>query len=205
MSLFEFFVATQTDVDAAQAAVNLTKSNLEKEQAALAILQKEVDPNGTTAAKVKADKEVLQKSYIDPNTAQLNDAVAQFAQQSGFARTLNDLVKPSGDQVADLQSTLNELNNKDTVLEQSARMHRRRFLDNFPQQGAGIIPHTGDNTAMVVFFVCFAVFFAAMWNLYVPNFPYKNWVAGPIAYLFIYWLVSTMFLTLFGKRETLAS
>jgi len=205
MSLFEFFVATQTDVAAAQAAVNLTKSNLEKEQATLATLQKEVDPNGTMSDQVKADKQELQKSYIKPNTAQLNDAVSQFAQQSGIARTLNDLVKPSGDQVADLQSTLNELNNKDTVLEQSARMHRRRFLDNFPQAGAGIIPRTEDNTAMVIFFVCFAVFFAAMWNLYVPTFPYKNWVAGPIAYLLVYWLVSTMFLSLFGKREKLAS
>jgi len=199
MSLFEFF-ATQTDVAAAQANVNVTQQKLAAEKAALLNLQKQVDPNGTMKIQVDADKQALQTTYIEPTTEKLREAVAEFGQWSGFARTLNDLAKPSGDQTTALQTTLADLANQDTALEQSARMHRRRFLDNFPQVGTGLLPHTGDNVAMGAFFIGFAVFFAAVWILYVPQFTAKN-IVGPVAFLPLYWIVGTAFLSFFGTRD----
>ena len=199
MSLFEFF-ATQTDVAAAQANVNVTQQKLTAEKAALLNLQKQVDPNGTMKIQVDADKQALQTTYIEPTTEKLQEAGAEFGQWSGFARTLNDLAKPSGDQTTALQSTLADLANQDTALEQSARMHRRRFLDNFPQVGTGLLPHTGDNVAMGAFFIGFAVFFAAIWILYVPQFTAKN-IVGPLVFLPVYWIVGTAFLSFFGTRD----
>ena len=199
MSLFEYF-ATQTDVAAAQATVNVTQQKLAADQATLANLQKQVDPNGAMAAQVATDKQTLQTTYIDPTSQQLNDTVANFSQWSGFARTLNDLVKPSGDQTTALQTTLAELLNQDTALEQAARMQRRRFLDNFPQVGTGLFSHTGDNIAMGAFFLGFAVFFAAVWILYVPQFPAKN-IVGPLVFLPVYWIGGTTFLSVFGTRD----
>jgi hypothetical protein len=199
MSLFEFF-ATQTDVAAAQAAVNVSEQKLTTDRATLLQLQREVDPNGTMGRQVAADATTLQNSYIAPKTAALQDAVDKFTQWSEFAFTLNNVVRPGADQTAALQSNLSNLAQEDTQLEQAARMHRRRFLDNFPQEGAGTIPYTSDNLAMIAFFVGFAVFFAGIWLVHVPQFSGKMIVGLMIGFL-LYWVVSHTILKQFGTRD----
>lgn len=197
--LFEMFGNSQ-QVAALQAQVNAQQQVLAKDQAALDAAKAANDPNGVMAAQVQLDKDTLNNDYIVPSQQDLTAAVDDFNQWSSFALTLNKVIKPGADQMAELQDRYNDLQEQSTQLDQAARMHRRRFLDSAPQGGTGILPHTADNLAMIAFFLGYIVLFVALWINFVPTFQGKM-IVGPIAAFLSYWIVGFGFSQLFGMRS----
>jgi len=196
---FELFTNPAT-VQALSAVVTQGQAKLAADQQALLNAQIAADPGGVMATQVKTDKDALQSTYIDPKTADLSAAVADFKQWAGFALTLNNVVKPGADQAAELQATKDDLANQNVQLQQAARMHRRRFLDNMPTGGTGFMPHTADNLAMIAFFIGYLTFFIAMWIKFVPTFKGKM-IAGPIVCFLSYWFIGFVFTQVFGMRS----
>ena len=197
--LFEMFGNSQ-QVAALQAQVNAQQQVLAKDQAALAAAQAASDPNGVMAAQVQVDKDTLNDNYILPSQQDLKAAVDDFNQWSAFALTLNNVVKPGTTQMDALQDTYNELQEQSIQLDQAARMHRRRFLDNAPRSGTGILPHTADNVAMMVFFVGYITLFVALWIKFVPTFKGKM-IVGPIVAFVSYWMMGFAISQVFGLRS----
>jgi len=196
---FEFF-KNPAAVQAAEAVVAQDQAQLAKDQQALLNAQIASDPGGVMATQVKADKDALYSTYTNPKSADLSDAVADFNQWAGFALTLNNVVKPGADKAAELQATKDDLANQDVRLQQAARMHRRRFLDNMPTKGTGFMPHTADNLAMIAFFIGYVTFFIAMWIKFVPTFKGKM-IVGPVVCFLSYWLLGFVMTQIFGMRS----
>ena len=197
--LFEMFGNSQ-QIAALQAQVNAQEQVLEKDKAALAAAKAAGDPNGVMAAQVQLDKDTLDKNYITPSQQDVSAAVEDFNQWSSFAVTLNNVVKPGAEQMAELQDKYNDLQKQSTQLDQAARMHRRRFLDSTPRDGTGFLPHTADNLAMIAFFVGYITLFVALWIKFVPTFQGKM-IVGPIVAFLSYWLVGFGMSQLFGMRS----
>ena len=197
--LFEMFGNSQ-QIAALQAQVNAQEQVLEKDKAALAAAKAAGDPNGVMIAQVQLDKDTLDKNYITPSQQDVSAAVEDFNQWSSFAVTLNNIVKPGAEQMAELQDKYNNLQKQSTQLDQAARMHRRRFLDSMPRDGTGVLPHTSDNLAMIAFFVGYITLFVALWIKFVPTFQGKM-IVGPIVAFLSYWLVGFGISQLFGMRS----
>jgi hypothetical protein len=187
-------------IAALQAQVNAQEQVLEKDKAALAAAKAAGDPNGVMVAQVQLDKDTLDKNYITPSQQDVSAAVEDFNQWSSFAVTLNNVVKPGAEQMAELQDKYNDLQKQSTQLDQAARMHRRRFLDSTPRDGTGVLPHTADNLAMIAFFVGYITLFVALWIKFVPTFQGKM-IVGPIVAFLSYWLVGFGMSQLFGMRS----
>ena len=181
------------DPQAALAAVNAEQIKLSQAQQAY----READPQGSMNAQVKSDKDNLIATYVNPKTADAQQAFDLCMQAGQTLRALKTVAGPSNLFKETLEKEAAHLSKEQSQLTQKIRTHRRSFVDAFPDSGTGSFgtSHTADDSAMFFLLLGVAATYFVVFFKVLPAFSNKV-VLSIVGFVVVWFIVNQVILYL---------